>query len=66
MRTKAEQSLDEQNALIAKLEDVAEWYRRHNRAVSPEALMLRRLLTTEQKRRDMARRTIERQRARGR
>lgn len=65
-RTKAERSLDDQNALIGKLQEADGLLIKQGRSVTASAGMLRRLITAEQKRRDLIRRDINRQRAAGR
>lgn len=64
IRTPAERSLDQQNDLIALLHSAADLMVKQNRSVSASAGALRRLIVAEQKRRDMIRKDLDRQRAR--
>jgi hypothetical protein len=61
-RTKAERALDDQNRLLAKLEDAQDMMRKQNRAVSASSSTLRRLIVAERKRLDVVRRELDRQR----
>lgn len=63
-RTKGERALDQQNRIVAKLEDALDLMTRANRSVSASAVTLRRLIAAEQKRRDIVRKELDRQRAR--
>lgn len=65
-RTKGEQALDEQNRLLRQLREVEETLRRQKRTVSASATVLRRLITAEEKRLQLVRKELDRQRAKGR